>query len=168
MCQLVYVCVCKVSRARNGISIHSRWMRLNSTQNNKVSPAFSTGAGVQRTPLRSRSADRAGRREIERVMGELLTTLVFPLLQSPFLNPAPPAALAQKRRARLPSSDRCAGASAVLAQNCMRTSTLDRSDVLFFQIILSMIDCHFRVFVLSQHRTKMAPQMRSLFFRQIV
>ena len=29
--------------------------------NNKVSPAFSKGAGVQRTPLRSRSADRAGR-----------------------------------------------------------------------------------------------------------
>ena len=28
-----------------------------------------TGAGVQRTPLQSRSADRAGRREIERVMG---------------------------------------------------------------------------------------------------
>ena len=69
-------------------------------------------------------------------------------MKSPFLNPAPPAALAQKRRARLPSSDRCAGASAVLARNCTRTSTLDRSDVLFFQIIFSMIDCHFRVLVL--------------------
>ena len=34
----------------------------------------------------------------------LAAPLVFPLLQSPFLNPAPPAALAQKRRARLPSS----------------------------------------------------------------
>ena len=32
---------------------------------------------------------------------------------------------------------RCAGASAVLARNCTRTSTLDRSDVLFFQFIFS-------------------------------
>ena len=88
-------------------------------------------------------------RFIERVMGELLPPLVFPLLKSPFLNPASPAALAQKRRARLPSSDRCAGASAVLARNCTRTSTLDRPDVLFFQIILSMIDYYFHILVLN-------------------
>ena len=44
---------------------------------------------------------------------------------------------------------RCAGASAVLARNCTRTSTLDRSDVLFFQIIFSKIDYYFHILVLN-------------------
>ena len=61
MCRLVYVYVCMAFRLRNGRSIHSRQMCLNPTKNNKVSPAFSKGAGVQWTPLRSRSADRAVR-----------------------------------------------------------------------------------------------------------
>ena len=84
MCQLVYVCVCTAFRLRNGRNIYSRWMRLNFFSDFKMFP-LRYNFPFRFLMWKTKGGNPKG----------LAATLVFPLLQSPFLNPAPPAALAQ-------------------------------------------------------------------------